>query len=200
MKKNKNSKKHHIESIHFFQVTVCILFSTFFLLLSCEQKTEYERRLEAELNKNIRVDSLFLGYTFGMTSQEFFKYSWDLNSRGIITGQATINYELKDLKSSAAMDFYPQFKNDKIYKMPVQIHYKGWAPWNKHLFADSLLLDLVDLYEQEYDGEFFKATHPETKKEAYINIQGNRRISIFKNDDRIVNIEFLDLSTIENNL
>lgn len=178
-------------------IYIFLCFSLF--LISCQQKSEYERRLETELSKDTRVDSLFLGYSFGMTSNEFFKYSWDLNNRGVITGQTKVNYKVDDLKNPATMDFFPEFKNGKIYKMPAQIQYDGWAPWNRNLFADSLMLDVVDLYEEKYDGEFFKAIHPETQKEAFINIQGNRRISIFKNDDRIITIEFLDLSAIENN-
>lgn len=178
---------------------LCIILLSF-LFLSCEQKTEYEKRLETELSKDIRVDSLFLGYHFGMTLDEFFKHSWDLNRQEIVTGQQTIHYKLEDLKSPATMDFYPQFKEDKINKFPIQVHYDGWAPWNKHLFSDSLMVDLVRLYEQKYNSNFIKTTPPQQNKEAYIDIQGNRQISIFKHDDRVVNIVFLDLSTVENNL
>lgn len=170
------------------------------MITSCEQKTEYERRVETELNKNIRVDSLFLGYHFGMTTDEFFEYSWDLNKREIVTGQSAVTYKIENLKSPAIMSFYPQFKDNKIYKMPVQVQYEGWAPWNRELFSDSLMVDLVELYEEKYDGDFFIAVHPESNKEAYMDIQGNRRISIFEHDDRIVNVEFLDLTAVENNL
>lgn len=165
---------------------------------SCEQKTEYERKVETELSKNVRVDSLFLGYYLGMPREDFYAHSWKLNSQEIITGQQTVHYQLTELKSPAVMEFYPQFQNDKIYQMPIEIHYTGWAPWNKEFFADSLVLDMVRLYEKKYDADFFKSIHPESGKEAYIDINGNRRISIFKQDDRIVFIEFMDLSSIEN--
>lgn len=170
------------------------------VITSCEQKTEYQRRVETELSKNTRVDSLFLGYHFGMSTQEFFDYSWDLNKREIVTGQTAVTYKIENLKSPALMSFYPQFKDNKIYKMPVQVEYQGWAPWNRGLFSDSLMVDLVELYEEKYNGDFFKTVHPESKKEAYMDIQGNRRISIFEHDDRIVNVEFLDLTAVENNL
>lgn len=175
-----------------------IIFWGSVLSISCEEKTEYERRIETELGKNIRADSLFLGYHFGMTSDEFFRHSWDLNRQEIVTGQETIHYRIEGLKSPASMEFYPQFKDDKIYKMPLEVHYDGWAPWNRDLFADSLALELVQLYEQEYGADFFKSALPERGIEAYIDIQGNRRITIYENDDRIVNVEFLDLSTVEN--
>lgn len=183
--------------IGFSNFTLFLLLSGSLLFISCEQKTEYEKRLQTELSKNTRVDSLFLGYYFGMTTKDFFAHSWDLNSKEIVTGQQKIQYKITELKNSASMDFYPQFRDDKIYKMPLSINYDGWAPWNKHLFADSLMLDMVKLYEEKYDANFIKTTHPEHKKEAFIDIQGNRQISIFKHDDRLVNIEFLDLSATE---
>lgn len=179
-------------------VFISLLFAV--INISCESKSEYERRLETELTKDIRVDSLFLGYYLGMTREDFYAHSWDLNSKEIVTGQQTVRYEITELKSPASMEFYPQFKDDKIYQMPVEVHYDGWAPWNKEFFADTLMVDMAELYEKKYDADFFKAIHPESQKEAYIDIQGNRRISIFKRDDRIVFIEFLDLSTVENNI
>lgn len=168
--------------------------------ISCESKSEYEQRLEAELTKDIRVDSLFLGYYLGMPREDFYSHSWDLNSKEIVRGQQTVVYNISELKSPATMEFYPQFKNDKIYQMPVEVHYNGWAPWNQEFFSDSLMLDIVDLYEEKYDADFMKTVHPESEKEAYIDIQGNRRISIFTSDDRIVFIEFLDMTAVENNI
>lgn len=179
---------------------VLIVLGTLILLISCEPENEYDKRLEAELSKNIRVDSLFLGYYLGMSREAFYAHSWDLNSKEIVTGQQTVNYKITELESPATMDFYPQFKNEKIFQMPLEVHYDGWAPWNRHLFADTLITDMVELYEKKYDADFFKSVHPESQKEAYIDIQGNRRISIFKRDDRIVFIEFLDLSAVENEL
>lgn len=180
-----------------FFLIFCLL-PIFFI--SCEQKSEYQQRLETELSKDVRVDSLFLGYYLGMPQEEFYKHSWELNSQEIVTGQQVIHYKLDGMKSPASMDFYPQFKNGKIYQMPVEIHYDGWAPWNRDLFSDSLMVDMKDRYEEKYNADFFTSVHPESKKQAFIDIQGNRRISIFKRDDRIVTIEFLDLTAVENNL
>lgn len=180
-----------------FSLIFCLI--TIFII-SCEPENEYQRRLETELSKGTQVDSLFLGYHFGMTQDEFYKHSWELNSQEIVTGQQTIHYKLDGMKSPTSMEFYPQFKDGKIYQMPVEVHYDGWAPWNKDLFSDSLMVDMKELYEEKYNADFFKSVHPESKKEAFIDIQGNRRISIFKSDDRIVAIEFLDLTSIESNL
>lgn len=182
-----------------FPIQAFILFTfSILFLFSCEQKSEYERRLESELSKNTRVDSIFLGYTFGMSPQEFFDHSRDLNKREIITGQTSINYKIEDLKSPASMKFYPQFKDGKIYKMPAEVTYDGWAPWNAGLFSDSLLIKLVDLYEQKYNADFFRHSLPDYNQEAFVDIRGNRQISMFRLDERKVLIEFMDLSQAEN--
>lgn len=180
-----------------YTLLIALLFSL--LIIACEQKSEYQQKLEIELAKNVRVDSLFLGYHLGMSTDEFFKHSWELNKQEIVTGQTMIHYNITNLKSPATMDFYPEFRDGKIYKMPVEIHYNGWAPWNRELFSDSLMLDLADLYKERYDANFIKTMHPQTEKEALIDIQGNRQISIYKRDDRIVSVEFLDLTAIEEN-
>lgn len=175
------------------------LFNTFFLIVllltTCDQNSEYDIRLEREMGRDLRVDSLFLGYHFGMTAQEFFDHSWQLNKQQIITGQKNITYKIEGLQSPASMEFYPEFKDDKIYKIPVEVYYDGWSPWNTHLFADSLLAELTDLYEQKYNTEFFKHTFPGEEHETIVDIQGNRQITMYVYDDRSVHVEFLDLTS-----
>lgn len=164
------------------------------LIVSCEQKTDYEKLVQRELNKGVRHDSLFLGYEFGMERQEFFDYSFELNQKKVITGGTQIEYDLEELPHDAKMLFFPEFHEERIYRMPVEVSYKAWAPWNKNLFSDSLIVDLLELYEEDYGPGFIQATHPENGREAWIKVDGNRRISIFKKDDMTARIEFLDLS------
>lgn len=177
-----------MKCIYMFLLIFSILFT-----VSCDQKVDYEQLVESELKKGVRNDSLFLGYHFGMNRQEFFDYSWKLNQKKVITGGLRIIYELDDFKKSATMKFYPEFKDNQIYKIPVEISYDGWAPWNKDLFSDSLMVEILDRYKDIYGENFIKTNHPENGKEAWINVSGNRRISIFKKDDSIVQVEFVDL-------
>lgn len=192
--------KSSIYRFQYLKLYILLFFISAIFVVSCEPENEYQQRLETELSKDIRVDSLFLGYYLGMSQEEFYEHSWQLNKQEIVTGQQTIHYRLENLKSPASMEFYPQFKEGQIYQMPVEIHYDGWAPWNRDLFADSLMVEVAELYEEKYSADFFQAIHPESQKKALIDIQGNRRISIFKRDDRILMIEFLDLTAVENNL
>jgi hypothetical protein len=99
----------------------------------------------------------------------------------------------KGLRSIASMNFYPVFYKDTIYKMWAKFQYDAWAPWNKQLFSDSLLLDVLHLYREWYPGnDFIKMADP-VKGIIYIKVDGNRRIIIGKPDDVHVNVDYTDL-------
>lgn len=181
--------------MHFkFQSILTLFVLTILILISCEQKSEYERLVERELNKNVRHDSLFLGYEFGMEKENFFDHSWQLNQQKLITGGTYVEYKIDELSHSVTMRFFPEFQDDKIYKMPIEVQYDSWAPWNKHLVSDSLIVELVDMYEEIYGPGFIQTIHPDVGKQAWIKVDGNRRISIYREDDMKARIEFLDLS------
>ena len=90
------------------------------------------------------------------------------------------------------MDFYPKFMQGKIYEMPVEFEYMGWAPWNKKLSSDNLELDVLRWYEKVYGDGFIEVKHP-TRGIAFVKIDGNRRITIFKQDDLHVWAVFTDM-------
>lgn len=163
-------------------------------IASCDQSSEYERLVKSELDRGVRYDSLFLGYELGMHRQHFLDHSWELNQQQVITGGVQVEYKLENLPSRATMKFYPHFKNDRIYRMPIEISYDSWAIWNREFHSDSLIVALIDLYEDIYGPGFIQINHPEVEKESWIKVDGNRRISIYPKDDRIARIEFLDLT------
>jgi hypothetical protein len=106
----------------------------------------------------------------------------------------TAEYQLKDeLKHPALMDFYPKFNQGKISEMPVSFKYKGWAPWNKTLSSDNLQNEVQKWYEKVYGEGFIKVKHP-LHGTAYVKINGNRRITIFKQDELYVWAVFTDMS------
>jgi len=168
-----------------------LVFSGFFI--ACEEKSTYEQIVSEESKKEARTDSLFLGYNFGMDRQEFFDYSWELNQKKIVTGGTTVDYKPDYLRHKSTMRFFPEFRNNRIFKMPVEYQYDGWAPWNEELQSDVLIADLLEAYREKYQGDFIKMEHPENGKEAWINVNSNRRIAIFKKDEAVVQVEFLDL-------
>jgi len=164
------------------------------LVNGCTPKTKYDRMLKQELASGIRHDSLFMGLYLGMPVKEFYTRCWQLNMKGLIrqgTRNMTVAYQIKDeLKYPASVDFYPEFT--EISEMPVRYIYNGWAPWNKKLSADSLQVQVLKWCEKQYGDNFIEVKHPD-KGIAFVKINGNRRISIFKENDMSVWVVYTDL-------
>jgi hypothetical protein len=167
------------------------------LIYGCTPKSRYERKLKHELASGIRNDSLFMGLYFGMSEKDFYTKCWKLNQQGLIKQgpkNRTVEYMVKkELKFPGSMNFYPDFVDGKIAEMPVQFAYTGWAPWNKKLSSDSLQIDVLRWFEKKYGDKFMKIDHP-TKGSAFVSLNGNRRITIFKEDEMSVWAVFTDMS------
>jgi hypothetical protein len=131
-----------------------------------------------------------------MGQMDFYTHCWMLNKHGLIRqgpSNTTVESQLKkELKYPATMNFYPTFENGKIVEMPVEFNYTGWAPWNKKLSADSLQADVLRWYKEKYGKDFMSVRHPRHGI-AWVNINGNRRITIFKQDDMRVWAYFTDM-------
>ncbi|MDR8392518.1 hypothetical protein NC796_15290 [Aliifodinibius sp. S!AR15-10] len=168
--------------------------------ISCEQKSAYEQLVDRHYQKGTQNDSLFLGYHFGMTRDEFYDHSWKLNSQKVVregNNNESVRYEVDNLKSRAKKNFYPLFHQDSIYSMPVKYSYTGWAPWNKDLWADSLEQDILKVFQERYNNRFQKMTHPEKGVPAHILIDGNKRIAIYQMDDNMqVAVVYTDLDVL----
>lgn len=172
-----------------------VLICTICLLGLAACKSEYERKVEKELSSGVIVDTLFLGFHFGMTKKEFFAHGWEINRKQIAKEgprNETIMYDLPDFRHNANMYFYPRFHNDTLYRMPVKFRYDIYTPWNKELSNDSLLSEVLNLFKDWYGDDFMKVEHPE-RGPAYIRVDGNRRISIFKETENTVGALFSDL-------
>ncbi|MEM7375431.1 MAG: hypothetical protein AAF587_42950 [Bacteroidota bacterium] len=167
------------------------------LLFACSPDSQYHKMLETEMASGVRYDSLFLGIYFGMPSKNFYAHCWKLNKEGIIregANNTSVNYPIQSFKEPASMDFYPRFVNDKIVEMPVYFAYKSWSPWNKDLFAEHLIIEVRQLMEEWYGPGFIEIPNPgPLGGNAYVKVNGNRRISIYYKDDTRVRVDFVDL-------
>lgn len=151
--------------------------------------------LERRLANVERQDSLFMGFYFGMPRQEFYEYSWQLNQQQLVREgpqNRTVEYQIEGVEPALVMNFYPEFYQDVIYKMPVFFHHPGWAPWNKELWSDELLPKVVALMEKWYGPGFEKKGDPQSGG-YYQKIDGNRRISVGLQDEQHVKVVFTDL-------
>jgi hypothetical protein len=166
------------------------------IIFGCSPRSKYESRLNQELASGVRYDSLFLGLYLGMPEKDFYTHCWILNREGLIKqgpDNTTVEYELKDeLKYPVTMQYYPEFVQSKIFEIPVRFIYNGWTPWNKKLSSDNLEVDVLKWYEKVYGDGFIKIKHPK-RGMAYVRVDGNRRITIFKEDDLHVWAVFTDM-------
>ena len=169
-------------------------------LVACREKSlSYTELVAKEKASGKQVDSLFMGFYFGMSSKDFYGYCWELNKKGIIrdgNNNTMVLFKMDTgLNHPAEMNFYPDFYENRIARMRVEYHYDGWAPWNKYLYADSLLPQVLKLYERWYPegNKFMKITNPD-KGTIYVKVDGNRRITIGSFNDMIVKVDFSDLN------
>ena len=173
-----------------------LLLISIYIVSGCSPRAKYERRLKHELASGVRCDSLFMGLYLGMPEKDFYTHCWQLNKKGLIRqgeSNTTVLYNTKDeLEYPGTMNFYPRFKQGKICEMPVVFAYLGWAPWNKKLSSDSLELDVLKWYKKVYGDGFIAVKHP-LRGVAYVKIDGNRRITIFKQDELHVWAYFTDM-------
>jgi hypothetical protein len=169
----------------------------FLLNAACTPKARYERELKRELSSGIRYDTIFFGIHLGMTSKEFYTHCWNLNKQGLVkqgSNNRSVEYFTREeLRHAAAMNFYPTFNKNKIVEMPVRFSYKAWSPGNKSLSADSLQKDVIDWYAKQYGDDFIRVRHP-SHGVAFVKIDGNRRITIFKENELYVWAIFRDMT------
>lgn len=175
-------------------VAIAIIIGT----LSCGSvEQQYEKLVKKELAKGQRFDSLFLGIHFGMDAKVFYDSCWQMNKRGLLmdgTNNTMVLYKMKDqLKYPVSMNFYPDFYKGKIFHMRVNYKYDAWAPWNKYLYADSLMSKLMVLYKKQYPGNDFIKIKDKQNDDVFFKVDGNRRIIVGTPDDMSVNVDFTDL-------
>ncbi|MEO6631310.1 MAG: hypothetical protein ABIN13_06290 [Mucilaginibacter sp.] len=167
-------------------------------VLSCNSDDrKYNQLVKDELSRGVRKDTLFQGIKLGMTSKEFYAHCWEMNKKGVFfagSGNMTVLYKLsKELKYPASMDFYPDFRQGRIYKMRVTFGYDAFAPWNKQMFADSLQLDVLNMLKKWYKDKDFITMKDSTKGTIFVQVDGNRRIIIGKFNDAHVKVDYTDL-------
>ena len=94
------------------------------------------------------------------------------------------------------MLYYPDFKDDRVVQMRASFQYDAWAPWNRRLWSDSLLLDVRQLMETWY-GEGFMIREISVPLKGFthefVKIDANRQITIRRASDSDVLVLITDL-------
>lgn len=195
--KNSTEKTSPNNPARFSWITI-VLFCAGIFQPGC--KSDYEQLVQRELASGERHDSIFFGIYFGMSADSFYKHCWQLNkTKKFKQGQfnTSVEYTMNEFKYPAVMNFYPTFNQEGVVaEMPVMFNYKAWAPWNRKLWADSLLLQVKNLMEKWYGPGFMEMKHPE-KGTRYVKVDGNRRIILWTVDDQYVKALYSDLTRIQ---
>lgn len=171
------------------------MISCMILIISCSDQSGKNQK-KNDNQKNIQItDTLIHAYTFGMSKEKFFELSWKYNSDGIlINGSGAEIVENVDwLKAPAKRSFYPNFVDNKIVQFPIIYSYKGWAPWNTHLSADSLLQHLIPILSEEYD-VVFEPLSKEIDNKIYVGRINNSEIELTVKSNFEVVVTFTDVT------
>jgi hypothetical protein len=136
-----------------------------------------------------------------MERKNFFSHCWELNKQQIIRqgpSNLSVQYFLDstEMKFGTYMWFYPEFKDNKINRMPVDFSYVNWAPWLQETSNDSLLNDTKRLLERWYGGGFFLQENKEKDKRVWVKVDGNRRILIYPKTISTVHVDISDMTNL----
>ncbi|NRB52615.1 MAG: hypothetical protein HRU41_33445 [Saprospiraceae bacterium] len=167
-------------------------------------KSEYEQRVEKELASGVTQDSLILGLRMGLSKQEYFDACWELNRQQQInsgTGDASAHYitdrdsnGLNTLRSKDVLFFGVFDEEDIMRGMQMTYSFVAWAPWNRNMQSDSLLLHLRDEFLLDYPGnDFIELKLKEAENPALVKIDGNRQILMYAKGKKDVVVKIEDL-------
>lgn len=178
------------------------VFGLLLMSIGCQNdhKKDLARVEKKELATGIRNDSLFMGLSFGMERQEFYNFCWAMNKKGVFTEgeNKLVECQLgkKNFFYPIQMNFFPQFKNEKISVMPVKFTYKGIDLSYPNGQTEKLLKDVKIQLEEWYGGGFFKTSLSDGSA-CYAQVKGNRRIVVMVEREYEVMVVFTDLAACE---
>lgn len=175
-----------------------------FASLWCACQSDYEKMVARETSRDVQIDSLFLGFYFGMPQDSFFNYCWARNQSGLFhhgaeTDVTSVGYYPGGFSKPVVMNFFPRFENRKIASMWATFRYRDWAPWNKELFSEPLRNEISPLLERWFGSGFLALKTPEGAP-FWVKVEANRQVLITLPNDSQVRLEITDLSKAKNKM
>ena len=186
------------------KIIFCLLVLTLFL--ACEIESEYSKLLKKELKSGKSFNDLVLGLKIGQTKDDFFEICADLNKKKLITSGARnlypeyILYPKDSVENGKKirMSFMGIFDNDRIMKgMDIRFNYYSWIAWREEYNSDNLIDEIKDTLQLWYPGNNFIEIDLKLDSKnnlAYVKIDGNRQITMYKIDGRDVAVIIEDVS------
>ena len=184
-----------------------LLSLTALLLLGCQpEDTSPVGRYRAAIREGLAAPAApmetVLGIDLGIPAQEFFDRCTELNHQQLITmsgGGNTVSHPLtNELNRPAQLIFQPVFTDQPrtLQAMELRFIYDDWSPWNRLASADTLLPDAARYLEHTLGTELIELRHPRYQR-MFAGVDGNRLLTLWKDDDSTVKGRITDLSTLE---
>jgi len=170
---------------------VAIFFLLIFIIISCgkkdneDQKAEYDKKVQEEMNSGVRNDTIFLGYTFVMTMKQFEKKTKELYKQGVLYLNEDNQYAHKMFLEKVLLEnveatFGPTYFENKLYKLTIAVKEKGEYT-NTPSTPALIQITLKKLFSEKYGyGDWIYQKGLLEDEENYILIQGNREIEIIE--------------------
>ena len=186
------------------KIIFCLLVLTPFL--ACEIESEYSKLLKKELKSGKSFNDLVLGLKIGQTKDDFFEICAELNKKKLITSGARnlypeyILYPKDSVENGKKirMSFMGIFDNDRVMKgMDIRFNYYSWIAWREEYNSDNLINEIKDTLQLWYPGNNFIEIDLKLDSKnnlAYVKIDGNRQITMYKIDGRDVAVIIEDVS------
>lgn len=159
-------------------ITILILILCFSCTEHKEKGTNFEKKLETEINSGIRNDTIFLGYTFGMSKKEFAQKTKNLRKEGklYVNKSDMLAYKMtiaeNDFGKDVEATYSPDFYQDKLFELGVSVKS------TKYNTPELTQLQLVNLFTNKYGSYDHKEESVLEDYDNYIWIDGNRHIKI----------------------
>ena len=171
------------------EITRTILISFLFLkLTSCDFYSDYHKVVKSEISKGQINNNLILGFSLGMTKQQYYDRCTFLNKNKIITvGGYNFNPEqiltsnsINTKKIKISID--PSFDENKIIDgMQLRFSFLGWSNWNTDYQSSVLIYQIKDSLNSWLPGNDFIDVNLEgIRDETLVKVDGTRRIVLYK--------------------
>ncbi len=165
------------------KVIVFLLFT--FIIVGCKEKNdfydEYNKKVTEELNSSVRNDTIFLGYTFGMTKAQFEKKTRKLYTQKVLYLNEDGNYAYKMFLEKVIAEnleatFEPTYFKNKLFKLTVAVKDKSEFATSSSPSLIQILL--LNLFSKKYGYGWIEQKGVLGDEKNYLLIQGNREIEI----------------------
>lgn len=175
---------------HLFQFSKAILplIGVWVLFLS-SCKEEMKNNCQGE-----DCTKLILNIELGMAQKAYFDSCHENNKRKLVMDGEDLRviYDLKDLSYPGRLGFKPKFDtSSKLAAWEARFNYYAWAPWNQHLYSDSLMLDV----QRWVDKRFGAGTWIQKSingQPVLLCLEGTRNTQIKKVDEQHVLLTIWD--------